>query len=160
MKTHDSSTVAALLAQNGLAPDTRVELRRQVLRAIVPLALVLALGGLWAATAPLSGAVVAPAQRRSSFNRKTIQHQARHRALSSRATARRVSAGEPLVVVGDLRSKAELSVLQGASARSASASGAAAEAALEPRCQAALAMRQRSSIARERDFRRAPADAG
>jgi len=56
MKTHDSSTFAALLAQDGLGPDTRVELRRQVLRAIVPLALVVAVGGLWAATAPLSGA--------------------------------------------------------------------------------------------------------
>jgi len=154
MKTHDSSTFAALLAQDGLGPDTRVELRRQVLRAIVPLALVVAVGGLWAATAPLSGAIVAPAQIKVELNRKTIQHQEGGivREILVR-DGQKVSAGDPLVVVSDLRSSAELSVLQEQlRAERIRQARATAEASLEPRFTVPedLASEAAEHLARER----------
>ncbi len=154
MKTRDSSTFTALLARDGLAPDARTELRRQALRAVVPLAFVLALGGLWAATAPLSGAIVAPAQIKVELNRKTIQHQEGGivRAILVR-DGQKVSAGDPLVVIGDMRSSAELSVLQGQlRAERVREARAAAEAALEPRFAVPpdLASEAAESLARER----------
>jgi HlyD family type I secretion membrane fusion protein len=154
MKTLDSSSFAALLAQPGLEPAMRVELRRQTLRALVPLALVVALGGLWAAVAPLSGAIVAPAQIKVELNRKTVQHQEGGivREILVR-DGQRVSAGDPLVVVGDVRSHAELSLLQGQlRAERIRQARAAAEAALEPRfaVPADLASEAAEHLARER----------
>jgi hypothetical protein len=51
----------------------RAALRGQILRAIVPLAMVVALCGAWSATAPLAGAVVALRQLKVELNRKTVQ---------------------------------------------------------------------------------------
>ena len=64
---------------------------------------------MWSATAPLSGAVVAPAQVKVELNRKTVQHQEGGivREILVR-DGQKVRAGEPLVVVGDVRSDAEL----------------------------------------------------
>ena len=101
----------------------------------MPLAVVAALGGVWMATAPLSGAIVAPAQIKVELNRKTVQHQEGGivREILVR-DGQKVRAGEPLVVIGDVRSDAELSLLQDRlSAELVRKARATAEAASESR---------------------------
>jgi len=126
---------SALLAQDTTDPSTRAEFVRQTRRMLLPLAVVLGLIAFWSATAPLSGAVVANGQVKVELNRKTVQHQEGGivREILVR-DGERVRAGQPLVVVGDVRSDSELSLLQdqlrAARIRSARAE---AEAALQPR---------------------------
>ena len=120
----------------------------------MPVAVVAALCGVWSATAPLSGAIVAPAQIKVELNRKTVQHQEGGivREILVR-DGQRVTAGEPLVVVGDVRSDAELSLLQGQlRAERVRQARAAAEAALEPRFSppAGVADAADEHLARER----------
>jgi HlyD family type I secretion membrane fusion protein len=154
MKSLDSSSFAELLAAPGLDAGTRSVVRGQVLRAAAPLAIVVALGGLWAAAAPLSGAIVAPAQIKVELNRKTVQHQEGGivREILVR-DGQQVRAGDPLLVVGDVRPNAELSLLQGLiHAERIRQARAAAEAALEPRFAVSGDLAQAASepLARER----------
>ena len=133
MKTPQTASFATLLTQEAPDDTARAELRRQIRRMLVPLAVVLALCAGWSATAPLSGAVVAPAQIKVELNRKTVQHQEGGivREILVR-DGQKVRAGEPLVVVGDVRTDSELSLLQDRlSAESIRSARAAAEAALE-----------------------------
>ncbi|CAG0944614.1 Type I secretion system membrane fusion protein PrsE [Gammaproteobacteria bacterium] len=101
---------------------------------IVPVIMTGAALAAWAAAAPLAGAVVAPAQVKVELNRKTVQHQEGGivREILVRE-GQRVRAGEPLLVVGDLRTDAELALnedaLRAALARTARAES---EAALAP----------------------------
>jgi len=135
MKATLPMSFAALLAQGDNDPNSRAELVRQTRRMLVPLALVAGLIAFWSATAPLSGAVVANGQVKVELNRKTVQHQEGGivREILVR-DGQRVRAGQPLVVVGDVRSDSELSLLQdqlrAARIRSARAE---AEAALQSR---------------------------
>jgi HlyD family type I secretion membrane fusion protein len=110
--THPMS-FAALLAQEDDDPNARTELARQTRRMLLPLAVVVGMIAVWSATAPLSGAVVASGQVKVELNRKTVQHQEGGivREILVR-DGQRVRAGEPLVVVGDVRSDSELSLLQ------------------------------------------------
>ncbi|MCD6043377.1 MAG: HlyD family secretion protein [Burkholderiales bacterium] len=154
MKRRNASSLAALLMQGEPDAGAPAELRRQARRALVPLALVVALGGLWSATAPLSGAIVAPAHIKAELNRKTVQHQEGGivREILVR-DGQKVSAGDPLVVIGDVRSHAELSLLQGQlRAERIRQARAAAEAALELRfaVPADLASEAADPLARER----------
>lgn len=113
MKATLPMSFATLLAQGDNDPNSRAELVRQTRRMLVPLALVAGLIAFWSATAPLSGAVVANGQVKVELNRKTVQHQEGGivREILVR-DGERVSAGQPLVVVGDVRSDSELSLLQ------------------------------------------------
>ncbi|MGH8696174.1 MAG: hypothetical protein ACREVS_06830, partial [Burkholderiales bacterium] len=154
MKPTNAPSLAALLAQSDTEPGARTELRRQARRALVPLTVVVALVGIWSTTAPLSGAIVAPAQIKVELNRKTVQHQEGGilREILVR-DGQKVIAGEPLVVVGDVRSDAELSLLQGQlRAERIRQARASAEAALEPRFSppAGLADPANEHLARER----------
>jgi HlyD family type I secretion membrane fusion protein len=129
------SAFAALLDHADLDAGATGALRRLRRAALVPLGVAAALTGLWLATAPLSGAIVAPAQIKVELNRKTVQHQEGGivREILVR-DGQKVRAGEPLVVIGDLRSNAELSLLQDRlQAELARKARAAAEAALAPR---------------------------
>ena len=138
MKAAHPMSFAALLAQGDNDPDARAELVRQARRILWPLAIVVGLMALWSATAPLSGAVVASGQVKVELNRKTVQHQEGGivREILVR-DGQKVRAGEPLVVVGDVRTDSELSLLQdqlrAARIRSARAE---AEAALQLRFSA------------------------
>jgi len=135
MKATHPMSFAGLLAQNESDPIARAEFVRQTRRMLLPLAIVAGLVALWSATAPLSGAVVANGQVKVELNRKTVQHQEGGivREILVR-DGERVRAGQPLVVVGDVRSDSELSLLQdqlrAARIRSARAE---AEAALQSR---------------------------
>ena len=135
MKTTAVPSLAALLMQGDRDAAALAELRRQVYWALAPLCAVLVLFGVWTATAPVSGAVVAQAQVKVELNRKTVQHQeggiVREILVRDGQTVR---AGQPLIVVGDVRSDAELSLLQDQlRAERIRSRRAAAEAALEAR---------------------------
>jgi len=135
MSTVRASKLTALLAEGELDAHARAELARRVRAFAIPLMLVALLFTLWSTTAPLSGAIVAPAQVKVELNRKTVQHQEGGivREILVR-DGQKVRAGESLVVVGDVRSDAALSLqrdqLRAELVRKARA---AAEAALAPR---------------------------
>ena len=79
----------------------------------VPLAIVAVLLALWASLAPISGAVIAAARIKVELERKTVQHREGGivREIKVR-NGQQVRAGDVLVVVDDVRSDAELSLLE------------------------------------------------
>jgi HlyD family type I secretion membrane fusion protein len=89
-------------------------------------------------SAPLSGAVIAPAQLKVELNRKTVQHQEGGivREILVR-DGQKVRAGEPLVIIGDVRTDSALRLLQDQlRAEQIRKARAGAEAALQPRFSA------------------------
>jgi HlyD family type I secretion membrane fusion protein len=84
--------------------------RRAVL---VPLAIASGALALWASLAPVSGAVIAPARIKVELERKTVQHREGGivRDIKVR-NGQQVRAGDVLVVVDDVRSDAELALLE------------------------------------------------
>jgi HlyD family type I secretion membrane fusion protein len=116
MSAINPPTLAALLANDtemAIEPTDARNMRLLRHRLLIPIAVVSALLLTWMAFAPLAGAVVAPAQIKVDLNRKTVQHQEGGivRELLVR-DGQEVRAGEPLVVIGDLRGEAELNLLQ------------------------------------------------
>jgi HlyD family type I secretion membrane fusion protein len=79
------------------------------LRTALTLGAVVAVLLVWSAAAPLSGAVIAAGIVKTELNRKTVQHQEGGivREILVRE-GQQVKAGEPLVVIGDVRSDATL----------------------------------------------------
>lgn len=125
---------ADLLRQGELDADARAGLHAQRLRALVPLGVVAMLVLLWSFTAPIAGAVVAPAQLKVELDRKTIQHREGGivREILVR-NGRKVRAGEALLVIGDVGNDAALSLLQDQLlATRIRAARANAEVALQP----------------------------
>lgn len=105
-------TFASLLARGQAEPQARMELRRLSRYALVPFAATCVLLAAWSSAAPLSGAIVAVAKLKVELNRKTVQHQ--EGGIVRQILVREgemVRAGQPLVVVGDVRTEAELSLL-------------------------------------------------
>ncbi len=127
-----STTFASLLEQSEADPQAPVVLRRLRRYAFVPLAAAAALIGVWSVTAPLSGAVIAPGKLKAELNRKTVQHQ--EGGIVRQILVRdgeHVRAGQPLLVIGDVRTDAELSLLvDQRSAETIRNARASAEAAL------------------------------
>ena len=111
MKTTPASSLAAVLQEPGTAAAGQI--RRQLRRAAGPLLATAALGFAWADVAPLSGAVVAPAEVKVELNRKTVQHAeggiVREILVRDGQTVR---TGDALLLIGDLRTQAELALLQ------------------------------------------------
>ena len=106
-----TTTFAALLAQRGRSAGAP-ELRAQR-RGLIPLAIAGGIAGAWMVAAPLSGAIIAAGKLKVELNRKTVQHQ--EGGIVSEILVRdgeRVRKGQPLIVVGDVRSDAELNLLQ------------------------------------------------
>ena len=93
------------------ADDASSPCGRLVRQALVPIVAIGAAVAAWAWTAPIAGAVVAPAQIKVELNRKTVQHQEGGivREILVRE-GQRVRAGDPLLVIGDLRTDAELAL--------------------------------------------------
>ena len=118
------------LLDAGADPGAQSQWRRLAAEAIVPLAMIGSALAAWSWVAPIAGAVVAPAQVKVELNRKTVQHQEGGivREILVRE-GQRVRAGDPLVIVGDLRSDAELAMqkdaLRAAQARRARATAEA-----------------------------------
>jgi len=113
MKAPAASVLTGLLAQAAEEPRHRLESRRQLHRLLLPVLVVAGLLAAWSANAPLAGAVVAPAQLKVEYKRKTVQHQeggiVRQILVHD---GQSVHAGDPLLVIGDLRQEADLKVLQ------------------------------------------------
>jgi HlyD family type I secretion membrane fusion protein len=109
--TTPSPTFASLLGETD--PHADEALYRLRKPALIPLAIVSGLLALWAALAPLSGAVIASGRVKVELNRKTVQHQ--EGGIVRQILVRDgdlVTAGQPLLVIGDVRNDAELSLLQ------------------------------------------------
>ncbi|HSB25315.1 MAG TPA: HlyD family type I secretion periplasmic adaptor subunit, partial [Burkholderiaceae bacterium] len=112
--------------------------RRQWRALLWPLGIAALLLTAWITSAPLAGAVVAPAQVKVQSKRKTVQHQEGGivRAVLVR-DGQRVRSGDPLLVIGDLRQDAELNLLQDQwRAARVHAARAEAESRLSPRFDA------------------------
>lgn len=110
------------------------EWQRQARRLLLPVAVTAALLAAWSALAPLAGAVVAPAQLKVEYKRKTVQHQeggiVREVLVHD---GQSVHAGDPLLVIGDMRQEADLALLQDQwRAARARAARAESESRLEP----------------------------
>jgi len=82
-------------------------------RVFMPLAIVAVLLAFWASLAPISGAVIAAARIKVELERKTVQHREGGivREIKVR-NGQQVRAGDVLIVVDDVRSDAELSLLE------------------------------------------------
>lgn len=138
MSIHSASILQSL--QSGTTDATDLAqlqgLRRRAAIAVAAVGTALCI---WCFTAPLSGAVVAPAQLKVELNRKTVQHQ--EGGIVREVLVRdgqKVRAGDPLVVIGSVRSDAELSLLQDQLlAYQTRAARAGAEAALEAKFELA-----------------------
>jgi len=107
-----TGTLVELLEDTADADTTPAEWRRHVRNVAWPLAVTVASIAAWSATAPLTSAVVAPAQLQVELNRKTVQHHEGGIVREIRVRdGQRVRAGDPLLVVGDVRQEAELELL-------------------------------------------------
>jgi HlyD family type I secretion membrane fusion protein len=108
-----ATTFASLLVRSEDDPQARAELRRQTRLALIPLAATVALLALWMSAAPLSGAIIAAGKLKVELNRKTVQHQEGGivRSILVR-DGELVRAGQPLIVLGDVRNDAELNMLR------------------------------------------------
>ena len=138
MHSHRAPSLAVLLKTS--APELRAsdQFGRHVRRALWPVSAAVVAACAWSNFAPLSGAVIAPAEVKVELNRKTVQHAeggiVREILVRDGQT---VTAGDPLLAIGDLRGEAELALLkdQWRAAR-ARAARADAESRLAPRFDA------------------------
>jgi HlyD family type I secretion membrane fusion protein len=132
--TKRATTFAGLLARTDLDQDARTGLAREHRRFIVPLLVAAVLLLTWSIAAPLSGAVVANGQLKAELNRKIVQHQ--EGGIVRQILVRdgeMVHAGQPLVLIGDVRNDAEFALLQSQlDAEQIRSQRASAEAALRP----------------------------
>jgi HlyD family type I secretion membrane fusion protein len=104
-------TFASLLGETD--PRAHEALLRLKRHALIPLAIVSGLLVTWSTIAPLSGAVIASGRVKVELNRKTVQHQ--EGGIVRKILVRdgdSVTAGQPLLIIGDVRNDAELSLLQ------------------------------------------------
>jgi HlyD family type I secretion membrane fusion protein len=106
-------TFAALLVNSEDDPQARTELRWLQRLVLIPLAVTAGLLAMWMSLAPLSGAIIAAGELKVELNRKTVQHQEGGivRSILVR-DGDMVRAGQPLIVVGDVRNDAELNMLR------------------------------------------------
>jgi HlyD family type I secretion membrane fusion protein len=133
MNPASARSIADLLNDRDHATD-HPQWRHLARPGVVTLAITGAALIFWSAAAPIAGAVVAPARIKVELNRKTVQHQEGGivREILVRE-GQHVQAGDPLLVVGDLRTDAELALHRdGLRAALAARARAAAEAALQP----------------------------
>ena len=109
--TTSTATFASLLDETD--PRAHEALRRLKRHALIPLVIVCSVLVTWSTVAPLSGAVIASGRVKVELNRKTVQHQ--EGGIVRKILVRdgdSVHAGQPLIVIGDVRNDAELSLLQ------------------------------------------------
>jgi HlyD family type I secretion membrane fusion protein len=106
-------SLATLLAQARPTPENTACLRLLRRRVLLPLAVVGVLVASWCAWAPLSGAVVASGQVQTELGRKVVQHQeggiVRDMLVRQGQAVRQ---GDPLLIVGDVRSDAGFDMLR------------------------------------------------
>ncbi|HET7204016.1 MAG TPA: HlyD family type I secretion periplasmic adaptor subunit [Steroidobacteraceae bacterium] len=151
------TSFARLLMQGETDPLAHRALQRQLRSVCIALLVTGAVLALWATTAPLSGAVLATGKLKTELNRKTVQHQegglVREILVRDGQTVR---AGQPLVVIGDVRTDAQLSLLQDQlEAERIRQARASAEAAFAPRFAAPADLADKPGVAGHVDRERA-----
>lgn len=103
----------ALLNHEVMDGPSRQVWRGLLRAALVPIGVTLVLLAVWSSSMPLAGAVVAPAEVKVELNRRTVQHQeggiVREILVHDGQVVR---AGDALAVIGNVRSDADLSLLQ------------------------------------------------
>jgi len=93
--------------------DRAADPKRIVRAGLLAIALGCTAFGVWAAYAPLSGAVIAPGFVKIDLNRKLVQHQEGGIVRAVRVRdGDRVQAGQELVVLDDVRIDAQLDLLR------------------------------------------------
>lgn len=105
---------------------------------------------LWASLAPLSGAIIAPAVVKVDMNRKVVQHQEGGLVKEIRVRdGDRVNAGQPLIVIEDVRVDAAVELLrQQLDAEHAKAARLEAERAFAPKVAFPPSLEARRKVAR------------
>ncbi len=97
----------------GLAPDPRRDIRRATLFGVATIAVLFGTVGLWAATAPLSGAVIASGKVVVESHVRRIQHPSGGVVAEIRVKdGDRVKAGEVLVRLDETNAKASLALIE------------------------------------------------
>lgn len=106
------NSFATVLLHAEAEPAGQPELRRLRRQTLLPLTVAGVLLGAWSVAAPLSGAIIAAGKLKVELNRKTVQHQ--EGGIVRQILVRdgeNVHAGQPLLVIGDVRTDAELDLL-------------------------------------------------
>ena len=107
-----STTFASLLAGSQRSAEQELALHQTLRHLCMPLIAAAVLIALWCAWAPLSGAVVASGQVQAALGRKVVQHQEGGIVRELRVVqGQAVKQGDALLVVGDVRSDAQLDLL-------------------------------------------------
>lgn len=97
----------------GLAPDPRRDIRRATLFGVATIAVLFGTVGLWAATAPLSGAVIASGKVVVESHVRRIQHPSGGVVAEIRVKdGDRVKAGDVLVRLDETNAKASLALIE------------------------------------------------
>jgi len=143
------NALADLLNQPSGKADRRREWRSQVRSLLAVVVLAALLLAAWSASAPLAGAVVAPAQLKVEYKRKTVQHQEGGTVREVLVhDGQSVHAGDPLLVISDMRQEADLALLQDQwRAARARAARAEAESHLAPRFEMPAALQNDNAAA-------------
>jgi membrane fusion protein, epimerase transport system len=150
-------TLAALLARGEAAAEPTPPWRGLQRQLLLPLVVTAVLVTAWCAWAPLSGAMVSTGQVQASLGRSVVQHQEGGivRSLLVRP-GQAVKRGDPLLVVGDVRSDAALDMLRKqVDAEQLRSLRCRAELALAPRFEVPAALAQSLSpdaLLRERQL--------
>jgi len=107
-----STTFASLLACSQRNAEQELALHQTLRHLCMPLIAAAVLIALWCVWAPLSGAVVASGQVQAALGRKVVQHQEGGIVRELRVVqGQAVKQGDALLVVGDVRSDAQLDLL-------------------------------------------------
>jgi len=110
--TYTQPTFASLLSHGPADPDAHREIWRFLRHALWPIAIAGTLLAAWTFAAPLSGAIIAAGKLKVELNHKTVQH--KEGGIVRSILVREgdlVRAGQPLIVIGDVRNDSELSLL-------------------------------------------------
>jgi HlyD family type I secretion membrane fusion protein len=104
---------ATVLFDSEIETTAGSQLRTLSRQVVFPLVIAATALALWAFIAPLSGAIIASGKLKVELNRKTVQHQEGGLVREILVhDGEFVRAGQPLIVVGNVRNDAELSMLQ------------------------------------------------
>lgn len=108
---------AVVLAASGRAgpprPDPRRDIRRATLLGVATIAVLFGTVGVWAVTAPLSGAVIAPGKIVVESNVRRVQHPTGGVVAEIHVKdGDRVKAGDVLVLLEDTNAKASLALIE------------------------------------------------
>ena len=113
MQPSRATSLSVLLRSSAVDAGPTNPFRRHARSALWPIAVAVGAACAWSSFAPLSGAIIAPAEVKVELNRKTVQHAEGGivREIFVR-DGQAVTAGDALLAIGDLRGEADLALLK------------------------------------------------